>query len=289
MNGLAGFAGGDSFQRGLRNAEGRALWPARFVWEAARDAAERGVNFQTQTVVCEVSPAEHGGVRVATGRGAITARHAVIVCTNGWTGGVLPELRECVWPVRNHVALTRPLRATWPMAGWTSDDDSIYCTQQPDGRAVLGGARKVEPGSEVGVFDDATLSARASRQLHETLLRRFPQAAPEIAAEPDAEATRGATDPSDSSERRRACFEREWTGILGFTSDGKPLLGWVPGRRGVLVAAGFNGHGMPVCWGAGAQVADMALAGADSQAEHAFARACDPARFRTNLDACSSI
>lgn len=35
-----------------------------------------------------------------------------------------------------------------------------------------------------------------------------------------------------------------WTGIMGRTSDGQPLVGRVPGKGSVWVLAGFNGGGM---------------------------------------------
>jgi hypothetical protein len=38
--------------------------------------------------------------------------------------------------------------------------------------------------------------------------------------------------------------EAEWTGVLGFTKDGKPIVGPMATRPNVLVAAGFCGHGM---------------------------------------------
>ena len=57
----------------------------------------------------------------------------------------------------------------------------------------------------------------------------------------------------------RAEIEAEWTGVLGFTADGFPLVGGleVEGRDGVLVAAGFCGHGMPQCFGVGKAIAHM--------------------------------
>jgi gamma-glutamylputrescine oxidase len=60
--------------------------------------------------------------------------------------------------------------------------------------------------------------------------------------------------------------EAEWTGVLGFTRDRKPLIGEV--REGVWVAAGFCGHGMPQCFGAAKAIASM-IAGEHDEV-HAF-------------------
>jgi len=45
-----------------------------------------------------------------------------------------------------------------------------------------------------------------------------------------------------------AKVEQIWTGIMGYNADGLPSVGEVPGREGCFVAAGFEGHGMPVIW-----------------------------------------
>jgi len=43
-----------------------------------------------------------------------------------------------------------------------------------------------------------------------------------------------------------AYTDKVWTGIMGYTSDSLPHLGGVPGKEGQFIAAGFNGHGMPL-------------------------------------------
>jgi glycine/D-amino acid oxidase-like deaminating enzyme len=40
---------------------------------------------------------------------------------------------------------------------------------------------------------------------------------------------------------------QEWTGIMGATADGRPFIGEVPGKKGMWISAGFNGHGMVLC------------------------------------------
>lgn len=56
-----------------------------------------------------------------------------------------------------------------------------------------------------------------------------------------------------------------WSGIMGFTADGMPLVGSLPrsltgrGGDGEWIAAGFNGHGMDKCWLSGEAVARMVL------------------------------
>lgn len=56
-----------------------------------------------------------------------------------------------------------------------------------------------------------------------------------------------------------------WSGIMGFTADGLPVVGNLPynltGRtgNGEWIAAGFNGHGMDKCWLTGEAIARMVI------------------------------
>jgi len=58
------------------------------------------------------------------------------------------------------------------------------------------------------------------------------------------------------SERTLA---RSWAGIEAFTPDDLPLLGPVPGIDGLLVAAGFSGHGFALVPVVGDVLARLAL------------------------------
>ena len=52
---------------------------------------------------------------------------------------------------------------------------------------------------------------------------------------------------------------RSWAGIEAFTPDDLPVLGPVPGVDGLLVAAGFSGHGFALVPAVGDILARLAL------------------------------
>ena len=54
-------------------------------------------------------------------------------------------------------------------------------------------------------------------------------------------------------------LERGWAGLEAFMPDELPVLGPVPGLRGLLVAAGFSGHGFALCPLVGDILARLAL------------------------------
>lgn len=58
--------------------------------------------------------------------------------------------------------------------------------------------------------------------------------------------------------QRRTVAQR-WVGIEAFTPDGLPILGPVPGVEGLLVAAGFSGHGFALVPAVGDVLARLAL------------------------------
>ena len=52
---------------------------------------------------------------------------------------------------------------------------------------------------------------------------------------------------------------RSWAGLEAFTPDGLPVIGPVPGVEGLLVAAGFSGHGFALSPAVGDVLARLAL------------------------------
>lgn len=172
---------------------------------------------------------------VATDRGVVRAR-VVVVATNGWATDLLPELEGSLFPCRNQVIMTRPVpaAAAWEVGAVSCDSDvgarELYMIRRPDGRLCLGGARALEEEAAVGSRDDGSLHPTVGAYLRRFLRERFPRL--------------GAVE-----------VEAEWTGVLGFTKDGTPLIGQV--RPGVFAAVGFCGHGMPQCTGAGKAIAQM--------------------------------
>ena len=96
-----------------------------------------------------------------------------------------------------------------------------------------------------------------------------------------------------SSGDEELVVEAEWTGVLGFTLDGKPLVGAMPksaynGR--VFVGAGYCGHGMPTCSGVGKALAQQMasaegydvsnVAASDTASITEYIKSLSPGRFK---------
>lgn len=69
---------------------------------------------------------------------------------------------------------------------------------------------------------------------------------------------------------RDAGIERSWVGVEGICADEVPIIGAVPGYEGMIIAAGFSGHGYALSPITGQLVAELVLDGAPSISLDAF-------------------
>ncbi|MEP7200618.1 MAG: FAD-binding oxidoreductase [Chloroflexota bacterium] len=219
----------EDFHGGVFRSTAGQLWPAKLVFAVAEQAMKLGANVQTRTEAQAVEN-DNGTLVVKTDRGDIRAQH-VVHATNAWARQLLPFLQEIIVPIRNQVIITAPAPRLWNF-GLSTNYGYEYFMQRPDGRIVLGGMRWKTPTLEVNNDDDATMDPRVSDGLRSFLPQHF-------------------------VDLRDVPVEQEWIGIMGFSRDRNPLVGPLPNRPGEYIAAGFTGHGMPMTFFAGQNVADM--------------------------------
>lgn len=123
-----------------------------------------------------------------------------------------------------------------------------YITQSPgdDGSLYLGGGffqGGPEKDDDLGNTDDSQLSAQCLEHLEGVAVKAF-------------------------AHGEGTTIDKKWTGIMGFTGDGFPLVdrvqSFISGREepesdigGEWIAAGWDGYGMVHCWLAGKALAHM--------------------------------
>jgi gamma-glutamylputrescine oxidase len=72
----------------------------------------------------------------------------IVIATDGYTSGLVPELDEAIRPVRGQVIATEPVgRALYPCPHYARRGFD-YWQQTPDTRLVLGGGRDKSPDLE---------------------------------------------------------------------------------------------------------------------------------------------
>jgi gamma-glutamylputrescine oxidase len=176
-----------------------SLQPARWVRRLAARAAEAGAELREHQRVESIDELE--------------ADH-VVLATDGYTQGLLPELDAAVAPTRGQVLVTEPLeRRLFPCPHYARHGYD-YWQQTPEGRLLAGGFRDKTPDHEHNADEQVTplIQGHLERFVTE-LLGEAPQVA------------------------------HRWAGIFGATKDRLPLVGAVPGHDGVWVSCGYSGHG----------------------------------------------
>jgi glycine/D-amino acid oxidase-like deaminating enzyme len=206
------------------------LQPARFVRRLAALAAEAGAELREQDPVRDVT--------------ALDADQ-VIVATDGYGHGLVPELADAVWPARGQVIVSEPIDRVLYDRPHYARQGFDYWQQLPDRRVLLGGFRDVSILDELTDVEETTPRIQASlEQFMEELIGQQPR------------------------------ITHRWAGIFGLTQDLLPLVGRVPGREAVWVAAGYSGHGNVLGFACGELVADAILGRTAPQLE-----LFDPARL----------
>ncbi len=156
--------------------------------------------------------------------------HALI-CANAFSSAIVPELGPWLTPQRAQVLLTDPIARLLDRpcyAGWGYD----YFRQLDDGSLLLGGRRHLFRADEQ--TGEAEPSEAVQRALDDYRARHMPSAS-------------------------AARVQQRWAGIMGFSRDGLPLLGPLPGRERVDVLAGFTGHGLGMAVACGRMAARRML------------------------------
>ncbi|CAG7947350.1 unnamed protein product [Penicillium nalgiovense] len=225
---------------GVRGAQGcftyeaGHIWPYKFVLHLLEKAIAKGVNLQMHTPVSGITQSTTTTSdllwTVNTSRGSVATK-TVVLATNAYTSSLAPQYKEKIIPVRGTCSriivppgstaprLTNTYTLRWN--NWNYD----YLIPRADGSIVVGGARPAfinDLDSWYNVSDDSLVLEPAVRYWDNYMQRNFV-----------------------GWENSHAYTDRVWTGIMGYSSDGLPHVGHVPGQKGQYIIAGFTGHGMP--------------------------------------------
>ena len=183
-------------------------------------------------------------VRVYTRQFIFKARY-VMLCTNAWSPMIDPYFIGKVVPTRAQCLVTERLaHVPIPYCGY-SDYGYMYYRSTFDGRFLLGGGRQHFKDEEANTTEDR-LNPNVQGYLDAYLAKYFPDV--------------------------KAAVAHRWSGIMGFSADGLPLVGCLPDKPRVGFAVGFTGHGLAM----GAASAERAV---DKLLHDVSAGAVDVSRF----------
>lgn len=160
------------------------------------------------------------------------ARH-VMICTNAYSLTLHDFFADKIIPTRAQCLVTEPL-PQGPILNTMgySNYGYMYYRDTFDGRLLVGGARHLHKAAEQGTLED-----KANKDVHNALDAYLQQYFPDV------------TVP----------VARRWSGTMGFTPDGLPVVGRLPGCPNVGFAVGFNGHGLALSAATAERAVDMLL------------------------------
>ncbi len=137
-----------------------------------------------------------------------------MIATDGYGTGLLPELDAAITPTRGQVVATEPLEEVlYPFPHYARHGYD-YWHQLPDRRLVFGGHRDSSLDTEWTDVEETTSVVQGHID-----------------------------DAIEGLFGYRPAVAARWSGVWGTTTDDRPLVGELPGRPGVWVAAGYCGHG----------------------------------------------
>lgn len=163
----------------------------------------------------------------------------VMLCTNAYSPLIDPYFVGKVIPTRAQCLVTEPLDTPPINTCGYSDYGYMYYRTTFDGRLLVGGGRNRFLEEEHDTTEDR-LNPNVQGVLDWYIQKYFPDVTVPVA--------------------------HRWSGIMGFSVDGLPLVGTLPDKPRVGFAVGFTGHGLAMGAGTAERAVDRLLNGVSAGA-----------------------
>ncbi|MDP2421959.1 FAD-binding oxidoreductase [Sediminibacterium sp.] len=167
-------------------------------------------------------------VEITTQYGPSIKAKQLIVCVNGFTQTLLPQLN--ILPARGQILLTKPIKGL-ALKGTFHFDEGFYYWRNIGNRILIGGARNL------AIAEEQTTNLAGSDKIRNHL----------------AQFLATYIDTPEPIE-----IEQSWSGVMGFTPNKEPLCTWA--EPNVLAVIACNGMGVALTPIVAEKVAAMVLA-----------------------------
>jgi glycine/D-amino acid oxidase-like deaminating enzyme len=217
--GAVGFVGG------IKYLDDGSIHPIKLL-QQIRSKLGENVDVREQHEVFDIATAGEGK-RVYTNKGRIDCS-IVVYATNGYSPQLHKFFADKIFPTRGQILATAPVPRFMEgpcYANFVLD----YFRQLPTGEMVIGGFRQLQKDVEKGYSDETSEIIQAA--LEEFLHKHIPSI-------------------------RKAKITHRWSGIMGFSVDGQPMVGALPTDEQLYFVGGFTAHGLGLAFHSAKVLAD---------------------------------
>jgi glycine/D-amino acid oxidase-like deaminating enzyme len=140
----------------------------------------------------------------------------ILLNLNGYSASMHPWFADKIYPTRGQCLMMEPVER-FMEAPCYANFYLDYFRQLPNGSLLIGGFRQVEKATEVGYSDHITDGIQNA--LHDFVVTHLPQ-------------------------YQKAKVSHRWSGVMGFSKDGQPMVGSLPNDSQIFFAGGYTAHGI---------------------------------------------
>jgi gamma-glutamylputrescine oxidase len=165
----------------------------------------------------------------------VHASHHIIDCTaviyalNGYSQMMDPYFADKIYPTRGQIMAFAPVKKI--MEGPCYANAYLdYFRQLPDGTLLIGGFRQLEADTEKGYSDHTTEVIQQA--LHDFVKKHLPKFSAQA-------------------------ITHRWSGVMGFSQDGEPMVGSMPTDEQIYFCGGYTGHGLGMAFNTAKTLVDL--------------------------------
>jgi len=220
--------GGAGFVGGIKYKDDASVHPIKMLHKIREriEQAKSKVEFIENAEVFGIET-QNGNKLVKTNKTYIEAP-MVVFATNGYSPLLNDFFKDKIFPTRGQILATEPVPRFMEgpcYANFVLD----YFRQLPTGEMVIGGFRQLQKDVEKGYSDETTDT------IQEALEKFLHDHVPPV---------------------RKAKITHRWSGIMGFSVDGQPMVGALPTDPQLYFLGGFTAHGLGLAFHSGKVLAD---------------------------------
>ena len=221
--------GAEGFVGGIKYCNDASVNPILLLKQMRERIEEQGTNVQFYEHHEVRSVEQRGDVRIVKSNKAHFETSLVVYATNGYSSFLNKYFKDKIFPTRGQILVTEPLNPFMEgpcYANFVLD----YFRQLPTGELIIGGFRQLQKDAEVGLSDEVTDIIQDA--LEAFLGKHLPPC-------------------------RHMKITHRWSGVMGFSADGQPMVGALPSDNQTYFLGGFTAHGLGLAFHTGKVLSDL--------------------------------